>query len=414
MKKAIQYLSIFLAATCYVGHSFGQAIAPNPAPKSDKPDYSNNQVFTAEDMYVETFHEYLIYNKTVGPRWIINRYDGVLECYNTDFQKLWSFTPTDTERLNNGRNQFYYQDGVLFTAYMTGYIYAINATDGSLFWESKIGLNTGELVLRGQSLVPYRDMLFLSSNNSNIYAISASDGQLQWNYKLVYPYNNLPNLVLNDTLYLQNAPYVYNFVAASGQPLYQRGFPRAMYGKPVTDGHLVIIPNESKTVYGLAPADLAPVWEFEIGEDEYNINKKIFTAGDKVYFATETDGSHSGVYCLVAADGQLQWKAAVEGDIEFIVQDGALIYGYTAENKLFTLTMDTGAVELSPLDYQPVSNLQIVNGDVYYYAKEGLVRFGRSDGGQQVVIPFDGKDADAAETRLDSQILLTTSSKNPA
>src|SRR5690606_18289418 len=167
-------------------------IAPNPAPKSDKPDYSNNPILPSEDMYVEQFQEYLIYDKTVQPRWIINRYDGVLECYDADFQKSWSFTPEDTELLNNGRNQFYYPDGVSFTAYMTGYIYAINARDGSLFWEAKIGLNHGKSVLRGQSLTPYQGKLFLSSNNSNVYAINGSDGALLWNYQLAYPYNHLP------------------------------------------------------------------------------------------------------------------------------------------------------------------------------------------------------------------------------
>lgn len=379
--------------------------AQNPtAPPEKSGNYSNNQILTQADFYTNESLEYLIYDAGVSNLLLINRYDGTLECYDKNYNKKWEFTPEDKERLSNGRNEFYYQDGVIFTAYMTGYIYALDAKNGSQFWNAKIGMDNGELKLRGQSLKPYKNKIYLSSENSNVYALDASEGELLWNYMLAYPYNHYPVLPLNDKVYMQNAPYVFNFEATSGKPLYQRGFKNAMYGKPVTDGNLIIIADESRTVYGLSPDDLAPIWQFEIADDYYNIAKKIFTEKEKVYFATETNNELSGVYSLNSKDGKENWHTQIKGDIHYIVNAQGSIYGYTDDKKLFIIKMDNGKIlNEFELKNQPVSNLEISGKDMFFYSENGLVKFNSDNKKEEIVIPFENKEG---QSRLDSQILF--------
>lgn len=384
---------------------FHFCFAQNPtAPPERADDYSNNQILTESDWYQNESLEYLIYDEGVNNLLLINRYDGTLECYDKNYKKIWEFSPADKDRLSNGRNEFYYQDGVIFTAYMTGYIYALDAKNGSQFWNAKIGIDQGELKLRGQSLKPYKNKIYLSSENSNVYAIDASEGELLWNYRLEYPYNHLPVLPLNDKVYMQNAPYMFNFEAVSGKPLFQRGFKTAMYGKPVTDGNLVIIANESRTVYGLSAEDMAPVWEFEIADDYYDIAKKIFTEGQKVYFATESNEDLSGVYSISSKDGKEIWHTQIKGDIAYIKNFQQSIYGYSESNLLFIINMENGKISKEyELKNQPVSNLEMQGKDLFFYSANGLVKFNLDNQKEEIVIPFENKEG---SSRLDSQILF--------
>lgn len=395
----------FICSSIFAIVLFHINFAQNPtAPLERADNYSNNQILTQADWYQNESLEYLIYDKGISNLLLINRYDGTLECYDKDYKKKWEFIPEDKDRLSNARNEFYYQDGVIFTAYMTGYIYALDAKNGSQFWNAKIGMDKGELKLRGQSLKPYKNKIYLSSENSNVYAIDVSNGDFLWNYQLAYPYNHLPVLPLNDKVYMQNAPYMYNFEASSGKALYQRGFKKAMYGKPVTDGNLVIIADESSTVYGLSPDDMAPVWQFEIGEDYYNISKKIFTENQKVYFATESNEDFSGVYSLSSSDGKEIWHTQIKGDIAYIKNFGKNIYGYNDSNLLFVINMDNGKISKEfELKNQPVSNLEMQGNYLFFYSENGLVKFNLDNKKEEIVIPFQNKDK---SSRLDSQILF--------
>lgn len=407
MRKQIILFVVFI----FVVNSlslFAQPPIPPSAPKKDntKNIYSNNQIATEDDIYINDFQEYLIYNKGVKNLLLINRHDGILECFDYNFKKLWSFKPKDTVNLSNGQNEFSYSDGVIFTGYENGGIFAINAKDGSLYWKGKIGLHSDKRVLRSQSMQPYKNKLFISGWNNNIYALNASNGEFIWNYRLNYPYNSLPVLALNDTIYLQNAPYMHNFVAATGKPLYQRGFRKAMYGKPVTDGKLVIVANESDTVYGLRTTDLAPMWKYEPDKDDYNVNKKIFTISGKVFFATESNNDISGIYCLQSSDGKELWKNKINGDIAFIKEIGGQIYGFTKTNKIFIVNINSGKIEKEfTTQYQPLSNIELHQGDLFYYTMKGLVKLTSANGNESVVIPFQGKEA--SSDRIQNQIMFT-------
>ncbi|MFV0346010.1 MAG: PQQ-binding-like beta-propeller repeat protein [Bacteroidales bacterium] len=400
--KNLFFIVLFLAC---VNLSKGQN-PMNVAPeKPNERNYSNNRTLTKDDWYQNTFHEYLIYEKGSADVLLINRYDGVLECYDLDMQKKWSFTPSDSVRHSNGSNQFYYNDGVIFTAYMTGDIYAINAKNGSLYWEAKIGMDNDKLHFTSQSLQPSNNMLFLTSRtNQNVYAINASSGDLVWNYKLPSPHSYMPCLFLDKKVYINNDPLINSFDAQTGKALYQANF-NTNLGKAVTNGEILIVPfNRGNKIVGISPNGMTAVWEFVYNNDYYSVRDKIFIENNKVYFATAGNRDSSWLYCLDSKDGTLVWEKAVKGNVEKIVNINDTIYGYTSTNDLFVTPMDKPVITSYQLEHQAVSNLCKNAGNLYFYAKEGLVRYNLSSNKEEIIIPYDGEDK---SNRLDTQILFS-------
>lgn len=400
MTKIISFIVIF-----FTFNTLTAQVYPNAAPTNlDENKYSNNQIPTSEDMYSSTFHEYLIYDTNENKSLLINRYDGVLECYDSHFERKWTFKPKDTLRLSNSRNQFYYKDGVIFTAYMTGYIYAINANDGSLFWSSKIGLDHEELHLSSQSLEPFKNKLFVSSRkNKNIYAIDASTGDFIWNYSMPSPHVYMPYATYGDLVLINNDPIISTFNADTGKPIHQVNFNSNM-GKTVSTEELIIIPIDAdKKIVAFSPEDFLPIWEFEYDKEHYGIGKNIFIDDKKVYFATKTNNEFSGVYCLNTTDGKLIWKKEVQESIKYIEDIGSNIYGYTMSNTLFVISKENASIEHFELEHQPVSNFQHQNDHLYFYSKEGLIKYDFKLKTEAVVIPFES----AENGSLYTQILFT-------
>jgi len=366
---------------------------------------SSGQIMTANTMYTNKVTKNIIYDKTINDLILINSYDGSLKAYNTDKKMIWSFSPEDKERLHNGRNKLYYKDGVIFTAYLTGYVYALSAKDGSIFWQGKIGLDKGELKLRGQVLKPYNNNLYLTSENGSIYTLNTSNGELKWSYALAYNYNHVPNLVHNEIVYIPNAPYVYNFEAETGKALYQRGFKKAMYGKPVTDGNNIIIADESKTLFSLDPNDLHINWKFTLDEKESRIKEKIIVNSGSIYIGVFSTADQTSVYNIDAKNGTQIWKTKIpQKKIAYITINNDSIFGYTTKGNIFIINKKTGEItHLNSLVNLPISNLEFNKEQVYFYAKAGLIKYDIESKQEEIHIP---NTTDKEKSASDSQIFL--------
>lgn len=372
--------------------------------KSDKNKYSNNQIFTGDDMYTRNFHDYLIYDTKENKSILINGYDGVLTCYDMNYKKKWSFKPEDTARLSNGRNQFYYADGVLFTAYMTGYVYALNAFDGSKLWDAKVGLDHEELHFTSQNLKPFKNKIFLvSRKNNNVYAVDSSNGELEWNYSLPSPHSYVPYTTLKDVIYFNNDPYISSFDSNSGKPLQQVNFNSNMAKSVSTDKYVIMTNDRDKKISALSPLDFKPVWEFQLDKDFSTLKKNIFVEENKVYFGSKSGKNLSTVISLDGTTGKLLWKTEIPGELESmeIIKDE--IYGNTSERNIFIVSLKKGDLKNKSVKYQPVSNFQKQGDDLYFYAKEGLIKFNLKSDTETLVIKYDGK----SENRMDAQIKLT-------
>lgn len=352
---------------------------PTAAPKSEANQFSNNQVLTEYDMVIGKSFKPLQKIPLDKDAIIIYDYDGSLKSFNLATQKInWEFKAKG-EEVERGWNKFTLEDGVLYVPFLNGEMYALNHKTGEKFWELKMGLKNSEYVKSTVNQIPaiYGNNLYVVTQyeNSNIYCLDKRNGELIWNYKLKYPYNHLPVLQFKDKVFAQNAPYVYNFEAVSGKALFARGFKKAMYSKPVTDGTNVIIANEANTVYALAPDNLDIKWEFNANEDYYSIDEKIFTKDSKVFFATESNTDLSSVYALDSRSGKQIWETVLPEDLEGIVEFNDKIYVYNAKGALFRLDLKTGKKELEiELTSKPISNLEIKDDHtLYYFSEAGLI-----------------------------------------
>lgn len=192
-----------------------------------------------------------------------------------------------------------------------------------------------------------------------------------------YPYNHIPVLYFKDKVFSPSAPNLYSFDAENGKLMSQKTFEKAMYGKPVTDGENVFIANESNILYALNPENLDILWEFQLGKDQFNIKEKIFIKGPQIYFGTNGSAICS-VYSVNTKSGKATWQTDFQNDdIDYLKEYENTIWGYTEKGILFQLDMKTGKKLFeTPLKNFPLSNLEFVDGNsFYYYCEAGLIQY---------------------------------------
>jgi len=373
------------------------------ADPSKKNMYSNNEILTNDDWYHNKTHKKTVYDKTVKDLILINNYDGVLECYDLDFNKKWSFRPDDTLRLSNGRNQLYYKDGVVLTAYMTGYIYAIDVKTGELFWEGKIAMDKEKLHLSSQSLQPTDSLFYVTSRtNNNVYAINATTGEMEWNYNLSSPYGFMPALPINANVVVTTDPIMSVFNAKTGKLLASKNC-YSNFSKMVSSGHNVIVSfdNEDKVI-ALNSTDLSTVWEYQLPKMQSHVSKKILTVQDKLYFSTNFGRDSSNFFGINSTNGELLWHLKVGNKVDYMTNIEQYIYGYSEDKIIFELDIANQKYNSFKVQYQPVSNILKQKDVLYYYAIDGLIKFDLNSNNESIVLPY--LSPNGKQSRLDSQI----------
>ena len=180
-------------------------------------------------------------------------------------------------------------ESVAFTVQLNASDSRLNNKNGQIFWKSRLGTITDQIVLKNQAPVINDGKLFITtqSPNNNIYAIDIKDGSLIWNYKLDASNNDIPVLFFDNKVFTQSGNNFYSFEANTGKLLSQKTFEEPIHGKAVTDGENVFVANEKNVVFALNPNTLDIVWQFKLDENQSNIKDRIFSKDKKLYFAAE-------------------------------------------------------------------------------------------------------------------------------
>lgn len=362
-------------------------------------NYSNNKVATINNM---------VFNKSLLPikkvpldtnSILIYDYDGTLFSYNLKNDKInWTVKATDPDRPMCG-NKLTLKDGIVFVPFINGEIYAINNQTGKFFWKTRLGNLKEEIVIKHQipTIIGNNIYLTTQNGNSNIYALNINNGSLIWNYKLDYPYNFNPVLYFDDKVFTSSAPYFYSFNATTGKALYKRGFVKAMYSKPVTDGTNVFIANESDILFALKPDNLDILWEYKLAKNQSYIRERIFTKDKKIYFGTHSSDTCS-VYSLNSENGQLLWKSDFKDeDIDYIIENKNTLWGYSQKGLLFKLDLFNGNKILEKqLKNKPISNIEFLDEHtLFYYCEAGLIKFDIDKNTEEIVYLRNKIDNDA-------------------
>lgn len=308
---------------------------------------------------------------------LIYDYDGSLISFDLDAERInWTVKATDsyTEMC---ANKITLQDGVIYIPFINGEIFAIDNQDGSVFWKSRVGNITDQIVLKNQIPIINNGKLYITAQNSNIYALNIKDGSVLWNYKLDSANNDIPVLFFDNKVFTQSGNNFYSFDANTGKLIYQKTFEEPIYGKPVTDGENIFIANEKNTLFALSPNKPDILWEFKFDENQHNIKERILCKDKKIYFAAQ--GTEvSSIYAVDSKTGTQLWKTDFKADnVEYIIEESDNIWGYTRKAKLFQLDLSNGEIASeTKLTTQPISNFEFpVDDSLFYYSDAALIQF---------------------------------------
>lgn len=356
---------------------FGQAPA---TPKTGKTNTTNTNLSPAE----------MVTNKAIRPikkiplddtSILIYDYDGSLFSFDLVSESInWTVKATDayTEMC---ANKIAMLNGVLYVPFINGEIFAIDNQSGDLFWKSRLGNITDQIVLKDQTSIINDGKLFITAQNqnqgSNLYALDTKDGSLVWNYKLDSAQNDIQPLFFNGKIFLPSATNLYSFDSKTGKVLSQKTFEENITGKPITDGENIFIASEKNTLYALSPEKLDILWQFKFDENQNNVKERILYKDKKIFIGAQ--GSQvSSVYAIDSKAGTQLWKVDFKDDnIEYITEEVNNIWGYTKKKKLFQLDFNGETVFETKLTTLPVSNIEFPADDnlLYYYCDAGLIQF---------------------------------------
>ncbi|WP_431241599.1 PQQ-binding-like beta-propeller repeat protein [Flavobacterium sp. P21] len=307
-------------------------------------------------------------------------YDGTLFSFDLESETIvWTVKASDSHT-EMCANAVTLQDGVVYVPFINGEIFAIDNQTGAIFWKSRIGNYTDQIVLKDQAPTINNGKLYISTQNQNsdIYALDIKNGSLAWSYRLDAEVNHTPILFFENKVFTQSATNFYCFEANTGKVIYQKTFDEAITGKPVTDGQYVFVANEKNTLYALSANKSDIIWEFKFDENQNNVKNRIFCKDNKIYFAAQGANTTS-VYCVDSKTGTQLWKTDFKDDnIEYITQENDNLWGYTRGKKLFQILLDNGEVVLDKkLTTMPISNIEFPVDDnlLMYYCDAGLVQY---------------------------------------
>lgn len=313
---------------------------------------------------------------------LIFDYDGSLFSYDFESETIvWTVKAADSYT-QMCANKVVISDGVVYVPFINGEIFAIDNQTGAIFWKSRLGNITDQIVLKDQTPTIYNGKLYITAQNqnqsSNLYALDIKDGSLVWNYKLDSANNDIPVLAFDNKIFTQSASNIYSFDASTGKLLSQKSFEQTMNGKPVTDGENVFVASDKNVLFALSPNKLDILWEFKLDENQYNIKERIFCKDNKLYFAAQGTNV-SSIYAVDSKNGTQLWKTDFKDDnIEYITRENDNIWGYTKKGKLFELDITNGEIAFeTKLTTLPVSNIEFPNDDnlLYYYCDAGLIQY---------------------------------------
>lgn len=307
-------------------------------------------------------------------------YDGSLISFDLEAEHInWTVKATDayTEMC---ANQITLLDGVIYIPFINGEIFAVDNQTGEIFWKSRLGNVTDQIVLKNQIPVINNGKLYITTQSpvNNIYALNIKDGSLAWKYQLESSNNDNPVLFFDNKIFTQSASSFYSLDANTGKLIYQKTFEEPITGKPVTDGENVFVASEKIVLFALSPNKPDILWEFKVDENQHSIREHIVCKDKKVYFAAQGE-EISSIYAVDSKTGTQLWKRDFKDDnIQYILEESDNIWGYTRKAKLFQIDVTNGEIALEvKLTTKPISNIEFSNDDesLFYYSDAALIQY---------------------------------------
>lgn len=296
--------------------------------------------------------------------------DGTLIALDLDGSERWRHD-TEQRKDANYRPEERTEDGctvaggVVYTGLPDERLYALDATNGSVLWETSLtGVARSAPTLANGSLYVgtgrYREMG--TDERLSVYALTAETGEINWRVELDIAWVATP-VIRNDTLYTIEDDNVHALAAESGDRKWKYSLDNLGMSTPaVTEdtaffatmklGHDHIEP----VIAGIRAVDLAS------GEERWAVDESVTNddawGGDQFTGPAVTDelvvtGSDRGVLrCFDAATGTLRWHLrptrsplqppAIAGDAVYVGSEYGNLYAIRGRDATTTETTGNG------------------------------------------------------------------------
>lgn len=203
-------------------------------------------------------------------------------------------------------------NGVLYVGSQDGYAYALNATTGALIWKFKTGL----AIESSPAVVNH--LVYIGSNDGYVYAVKAGTGVLQWRYYTTTA-NSSPT-VANGVLYVgtyfvngQRSGYVYALNASNGAFIWRYlTDSNVNLSKPIVVNNIVYTGSYDGYVYALQANNGQLVWRTQGSGCICFFSFSPAVANGKVYVGENDNDPQTGfndVYAFNASSGAIVWQS---------------------------------------------------------------------------------------------------------
>ncbi|HTY74638.1 MAG TPA: PQQ-binding-like beta-propeller repeat protein [Candidatus Nanoarchaeia archaeon] len=292
----------------------------------------------------------------------VGSWDGYIYALNAfDGSKIWRFTTLSPQ----GESSPAVANGVVYVASETD-VYAINAVTGLEIWQFPTSsVECSPTVVNG--------VVYIGSFYGFVYALNASNGSLIWDVQTGGAVSSAP-AVVNGIVYTGSKNgYLYALNASTGSEQWSYDTKGPIYSSPAVNNGIVYVGSESGSLFALNANNGALIWYFTTSGI---IDTSPAVANNMVYFSTR--GGY--LYALNAASGAIDW--------EFLPPTGPFTAG--------SYQYSSAAVANDILYYgAPDSNVYALNatlGNIYWSFRTGAYVFSSPtiDNGVVYVGSYDG------------------------
>jgi serine/threonine protein kinase/outer membrane protein assembly factor BamB len=282
-----------------------------------------------------------------------NNYLYALDASNGSLR--WRFKTNDSAELGAPTGV----DGVIYFGATNGYVYMVNAADGSLHQRYRVGANgaPGASLVNG---VMYIALFDDTRHNSYLLALDAKSGSQLWRNSTALGGQVVSGLqVMNDVIYLNSTRsangtlddttnYIYAFNAKDGSMLWRSSrIDNAIVNPPTAANGAVYFGSQNGYAYALDVGTGKTLWRYNAGGAVYPtpvvVNSVVYIG----VAVPDSGGGFSGNGFIAAlnANGSERWRHVLRGyysGAPLVVSNGT-IYVSLASSMVYALRATDGS-----------------------------------------------------------------------
>ena len=254
---------------------------------------------------------------------------------------LWRHTTSSAR--NNPASPVYTNGTTYFTS--GGYLYAINASDGTLRWQYPQAGKARSYFATTPALSG--GALYLTDDNGQAYKLEAATGQQAWIRKLDGAIRSAP-IVSGGIVYFGSGnSHCYALSAETGQVIWDVAADGPVTTSPTITGGLVVFASSDNNVYSLNARTGRKAWAMPFDADP-SIAPPVFdgvtlyvTAGDTIYRLDPSNAARRGPIKLPT---NVLLPPTVSSDSVYVITQSNALYALTSSGReRWRVTLDAAA-----------------------------------------------------------------------